>query len=91
MHKVSSLSSITHIVDAVIVPIAAFGRVVKFFACDLAAVFTIIFVVLLPAVLLLRLIETIFLAVVGGFLAVITVLAIFRVRALTVVPKFGFA
>ena len=56
-------------------------------AIILAAVLTIVFVVLLLAILLLPLIQPVFLAIVGGFLAVITVLAILGV---TRVPEFGF-
>ena len=57
-------------------------------AIILAAVLTIVFFVLLLAILLLPLIEPVFLAIVRGFLAVITILAILGV---TRVPEFGFA
>ena len=77
----------THIFDAVLIPIVAFGRVVIFLALDLTAILAITFVVLFLAVLFFRFIETVLLAIIRGFLAVITVLAILGI---TVVPEFGF-
>lgn len=83
----SSLSSTTHIVDAVIVPMFTLGRIVIFLALDFTAILAIILVVLLLAVLLFGLIKSVLLAIIRGILAVITVLAILGV---TRVPEFGF-